>query len=130
MSKDSPITAAARWFQGEDKKLEFTVTDSAGAPVNCTTFTLLWELYPAQGAGGARLISKSGASITLFNVAGTNDGVRVQLSDTDTIDAAGVELVPAGGYWHELWKVNEGDEQLLASGFAVLQASRRRQEVT
>jgi hypothetical protein len=127
MSVNSPITAAARWTQGEDKRLEWTVVDAAGAPVNCTAFTFLFELFPSQFSG-SKLLSRN--TVTLFNVNGTNDGVRVQIADTDTIDqATGAELIPAGAYWYEFWKTNEGDEQLLASGSAELQASRRRQEV-
>lgn len=136
MSKNSPITAADGWFQGEDKRIEFDCVDSTGAPQNCSAFTLLFKLFTQQGSAGTLLFSKSGAAITTFNSAGTDDGVRVQISDTDTIAAivvpatAGVELVAPGTYWYELWKTDEGDEQLLAYGDAVLQGSRRRQEVT
>lgn len=130
MSINSPIRAEDRWFQGEDRDLEFTVVDAAGAAVNCVTFQLLWKLYDSQSSGVVRLSKASGGGgITTFGVASTSDGIRVAIADTDTITGAGAETIAAAIYWYELWRTDEGSERLLASGDAVLQASRRRQEI-
>jgi hypothetical protein len=123
MSVESPIAPSAHWFQGEDRELIFQILDSAGTPVNMTGWTLRWMLF-SGATGGSTLISKAGVA---FDNAATNDAARVTIEDTDTISALGAELVAPGSYWHELWKTNEGDEQLLAFGTARLQASGRRQ---
>lgn len=125
MSVNSPITASDRWFQGEDKTLTFATVDEAGAALTLTGFTVKFFLYSRRGAGGTLL----GIWVASFvNVNGTADGARITIADTDTITAPGVETIAPSTYWYELWRTDEGAEQLLASGDAVLLQSRRRQE--
>jgi hypothetical protein len=128
MGKHSAIRATDGWVQGEDKRFDFYCTDNDGAPVNLTGATLLWKVW--SGDRQTLYITKSGGDITLADGNGTKDVVQVQTADTDTIDVNGTVLVPAGLHYHELWKVNEGDEQRLSWGEAELLASPRRQETT
>ena len=130
MSEESRVLVTHNVFQGEDKQLKFLVTDSAGVPINLTSggYTLAWFLFTQAGPSGVKLLTKSGASITVANGNGTNDAATVAIADTDTIDTGGVVVIEAATLWHELWKVNEGDEQMLAFGDFVLRPSRRRQE--
>lgn len=133
MSEESRVLASANVFQGEDKQLQFNVVDSAGSPINLVTegYTLAWFLFTQAGPSGSVLISKAHAGFTISDGAGTNDRATVAIADTDTISADGSSvLVAAGTYWHELWKVNEGDEQMLAFGDFVLRPSRRRQQTS
>ena len=135
MSVNSPITASHRLFQGEDRNIEFTVTDSAGAPQNCFSFTLAFFVFESSSRG-TKLLDISAGAITLFDVNGTNDGIRVAIADTDTIAAivppalVGEIIIPAGTYWYELWRVDEGYEHPLATGDFTLRSAGRRQEVT
>ena len=121
MSNFVPITAAHGWFQGEDQGFTIPIVDAAGAPVNISTFTLLWQLY----VDGVLMLSKVGSAVT---VNGTSDGFRWTVADTDTISVAPAVVIPDGLHYHEGWKTNEGDEQMLFYGDARLLPARRRQQ--
>lgn len=131
MSQESRVTFADKVFQGEDKQIQFDVVNAAGTPINLVSggYTLAWFLFTQAGPSGSTLITKAHASFTFSNGAGTNDRATVAIADIDTIAADGSVTVAAGTYWHELWKVNEGDEQMLAFGDFVLRPSRRRQQI-
>lgn len=113
MAEQADIAAADNWFLGEDKVLEFTVVDSAGAAVNITGWALEWILR--SGAGERALLTKTvGSGVTITGGAG---GVcQVAIADTDTDDLA------AGRYWHALRRTDAGNEAVLSYGQVVLRA--------
>lgn len=106
MSTESNVTRADHLFASERKVLQFTVTDSAGAAVNITGWTLEWVL--SNEPGGTALLTKTTASgITITNGAG---GVF-----TVTLAAADLALNP-GVYYYRTWRTDSGAEQSLAFG--------------
>lgn len=136
MSREVNIDRDTRWFQGEDISFIIPVVDTnsgVGSPVTMTGFSLAWFLYTSAADDHTELLAKTtaGGSITLVAVDGTDDGAKIAIVDSDTIvQATGVETIPAGTYWHELWRVDENNERLLAAGYAVLRPSSRRQETS
>lgn len=84
-------------YSGDDHEVTFTITNAAGNPQSLTGATAIkWEVF---GVGAAIIQKSLGSGITLVNVNGTDDGVKVVLvpSDTASLD---------GEYEHELEAVD------------------------
>lgn len=115
MAVRSPITEAHHWFVGEDRFLEFLITENA-TPLNCSTFAMEWvcKRHPNDDTV---VISKTtgGATISTADGDGTKDLVRVAIYDTDTDG-----LLP-GWYSYVLRRTDAGAEVVLAYGPAYLQ---------
>ncbi len=112
MSVESDIHAADAWFIGEDKILRFAVVDANAAAVNITGWELGWVLRESA-ADSDSLASKSvGAGITITDGPGGICEVAITDADTDNLDP--------GTYVYALRRTDEGSEQVLAYGDAVL----------
>lgn len=123
MSKFVPITTAHGFFQNEDQGFTVPIVDANNAPVDMTGFTLLWQLFSQDGT---LLLSKAATAV---DSAATKDGFRWSVADTDTISTTPAVVIADGLLYHEGWKTNEGDEQLLFYGDVHLLPARRRQQV-
>lgn len=108
-------------WQGEDTVITVPVTDSAGDPVALTGATAVrWSLFQRLDSTAAALAKTLGSGITLVNVSGTNDGVRITLTTGDTDDLA------AGTYEHHECRVVDASnqEQVIFIGKLYLKRSR------
>lgn len=112
MSVESPITREHGWHRFETKNLRFTITDSAGDPVNLNGVVLQWLLLRQQGD----------AESTAYLNKTTSSGITVDGDDDDiavvAIDDSEYDSLNAGTYHHELW--DRDNDVLLAFGDAVL----------
>ncbi len=122
MSTYAPITAAKGWFIGEDKTMQFAVSDSNGDPQNMTGWALEWVIRRAPESSSTLITTKTtgAGDITLSNGLGTNDYALVTIADADTVG-----LAPAT-YHYTLRRTDDGSEQVLAYGEAVLQQADTR----
>ena len=76
---------------GDSRRLQFTVTDAAGAAVDLTGATITWAL--ATKLGGTTLLTKTiGAGITVNGASAGQFYVAVDPADTASL---------AGTYYHE-----------------------------
>jgi hypothetical protein len=100
------------FVRGDDHELEFTITDADEAVKSLTGATSVkWEVFD----GSTAVLQKSLVSgVALFNINGTDDGVRV------TIAAADTASLDTGNYQHELECVLGGKRITLAQGWLVL----------
>lgn len=144
MSEESPVRRDDNVFQGEDKQFKWPLRAANGTPINVVAsgYTLALFLFTQADASGQTLMTKAHASFTFASTGaftnaitgaaetGVNDIIICTIADTDTIAADGTIAIAAGTWWYELWKVNEGDEQMLAFGDFVLRPSRRRQQTS
>lgn len=110
------ITAADKWYAGEDKTLRFTIyTDDTEATCeDVSGFTLSWKLTTKPGA--TALLTKTGTVSGTFNAtpASNTQRVTVSIADTDT------DALTATTYYHELKRTDAGNEAVLAQGRATL----------
>jgi len=114
MAVRSPITEAHHWFVGEDRFLEFLITE-AGAALDCSTFAMEWALKRNVNDSTVVLTKTTGgATISTDDGDGTDDLVRVAIYDTDTDG-----LLP-GWYSYVLRRTDPGAEVVLAYGPAYL----------
>ena len=86
-------------WQGEDKTLRIPIVDGDGDPVNLTGSTVRWEMFKPTADPVA--VKTTGDGITLYNAAGTNDGIQIEIDPADTTD------VTDGEYSHEC-RVTDG----------------------
>lgn len=102
--------------QGEYKQVTIAVVDSSNVPVNLTGYTLDWGLW----RGSTRLLTKSyGSGITLVNVSGTNDGLRITLAASDT------RTLAPGTYYHECRVTNASSQpEVVAAGDVKINESK------
>jgi hypothetical protein len=103
------ITVAENLFLGEDRTLQFTVTDAAGVVVNITGWTLQWKLEASQG--GTALVTKTGTVTD-----GPNGVCTVTLAAADTVG------LTAGPKWHVLARTDSGNASVLSYGAVALQS--------
>lgn len=97
---------------GDDKRLNYTVKDGAGAVVVITGATLKWGLSRKKTGEvapiGGEIVSKStGSGITITD--GDNGELRVDLDAADTAPLR-------GSHYHELEMVLGGKRSTLAYG--------------
>lgn len=121
MSVEANIKASNNVFVGEDKNLQFTVTDADANPQTMTGWALEFVVRSQVGAGTALLTKTTGGgTIALSNGDGTDDRATVTLTDTDTL------ALGAGDYRYALRRTTDGNEQVLAYGtFVIRQAATR-----
>jgi len=114
MAKEQHFNAADMWFVGEDKQLQFTILDEAGAAVNITGWSINFAVATSPGA--AALVSKSTASgIALTTPA--SGILTVTIADTDT------DAIASGRYVYALKRMDNNTETVLAFGDVLLQGS-------
>ena len=118
MSIESNIAESDNLFLGEDKILQYTVTDSAGAIQVITGWALEWVLRSAAGHGTALLTKTVGSGITITNGAG---GIlQVAIADDDTLSMA------PDTYYYTLRRTDAAFEVVLAFGTVVLRQPATR----
>lgn len=114
MAVRSPIKETDHWFIGEDRYLEFLITET-GVPLDCSTFALefalkrnAWDdtIVLTKTTGGGQILTADGN--------GTDDLVRVAVQDTDT------DALLSGNYFYTLRRTDSGQEVVLAYGPAWL----------
>lgn len=115
MSEIANIEQDDRWFRGEDKFLTFLVVDSAGDPVDMTTWTLKWQIEELHDGETDVLAKVSSAGIEVSDSAGTNDLATVTIESTDTA------AIEPRVYRQSLWRTDSGVPQILAVGTVLLQ---------
>lgn len=95
-------------FRGED--VELTVTLDSGEAV--TGWALAFYIRTAPEASGSALVTRSTSNggITMTAASGAA-GVF-----TITIPASSTLLLPVGSYRYDLWRLDSGDEVMLAYG--------------
>lgn len=121
MSVSEDVTLDDNFMKGEDKSLQFTVVDSAGAAQTMTGWALEWVLRRSAASSTATLTKTTGAGeIAISNGAGTNDRATVTITDDDTLNLV------AGTYEYALRRADAGNEQVLAFGKLELQQAATR----
>lgn len=115
-SGESPITAAAGWFTGEDQALQWEVFDldpatetSPPTVKNITGWTIGFKM--ATTAAGTSVLTKAAALTTPLS------GIC-----TVSVAAADYGSVPAGTYYYTLSRTDSGLNQVIAWGTAVVNA--------
>lgn len=91
-------------FAGEDRDIEFLVTDEDGDPVDITGFSITWKL---RGRGIA-LDKSVGSGLTITD--GPNGVFEIAISGTDSAPLS-------GAFWHRA-EVDDGvgDVTVVATG--------------
>ncbi len=119
MSVDAPIADTDNLFIGEDRSLEFTVVDAAGAAQDISGYALEWVMREAPNSTNAAITKTTGGGgITITD--GPGGVCSVAIEDTDTLS-----LLP-GRYFHTLRRTDDGVETVLSFGEAVLQQAATR----
>jgi hypothetical protein len=105
------FSQSASFVRGDTHKLEFTISSTSGSAVALTSASAVkWNMLTF---GGSAVLKKSLTSgISLFNATtdGTDNGVRVTISSTDT------EGFTVGLYQQELEATIGGNVLTLAQG--------------
>ena len=126
MALEFNVTAADKFFLGEDKIIDFTIFDAGGiVPLNVAGFSLEWSLKKTDKAGDPGILVKtvgSGLSIVgVWNAVPATNTQRVRL----TFASIETDLLKAGvAYRHSLKRTDVGNEGILSFGsFTFLQAT-------
>lgn len=117
MAEYSPITSSANWFIGEKKTFQYTIRNADGSVANITTWDLEWTLRPAAESGTI-FIHKTSATGGINKSDPGNGVCIVTVSSTDYDEVTG-----AGIFDNALKRTDGDNDQTLAFGEAVLQAS-------
>ena len=107
MAARSDITESDHFFLGEDRDLRILVVDETGAPLDCSSFTLVWNLSRNEDDDPVVVVD---SGITFENGDGTGDLVVVPVEAADTAD-----LLP-GWYKHSLWRTGTGNTWVITFG--------------
>ena len=121
MSRYAPISEADRWFEGENKQLQFVVyqDDNPLSPEqDITTWNkFIWTFERYEGGPQILRFTEDGGKITKetnLTAPGYDSIVQINIDNSDTAGRGRVD-----GY-HHLWRMDPGQEQLLAEGPAIL----------
>jgi hypothetical protein len=99
--------------KGDDHEITFAITDSDDAVKTMTAATSIkWEAVQV-GSTAAAIAKTLSDGVTLVNVNGIDDGIKVTLSATDT-------NITAGTYRHELECVIGSKRSTLATGMLLI----------
>jgi peptidoglycan/xylan/chitin deacetylase (PgdA/CDA1 family) len=119
MAREANITKDHDFFTGTDYTIKFPVTQADGVtPEDVSSWALSWVLKKRKtDADADAKVSRvtGGGGIVISGE--DNDVVEVLVSDSHTFD------LPAGSYYHELKRTDEGSETVLAYGSVALQKS-------
>ena len=109
------------WFIGEDKSLPFTIYQSDKRTIQAITgWTLSWMLKRslADADVDALLTKTTTSGISLTTPASGLCTVTIADTDTDSIEP--------GRYYHELKRMDDGNETVLSQGRCVLRRGVHR----
>lgn len=91
------------FYSGDTREITVTVTDKAGAAVDCSSVVIVYGLDTVPHSGGTPLVSKtSGAGDFSIGGDGSNE-ITFTLDPADTADLNGT-------YYHEMEITNDDDE--------------------
>lgn len=113
MAVRSPIRETDHWFIGEDRTLDFYITEN-NLPLDCSTFAMAFALKRHRWDDTTIITKTTPTGITVSNGDGTGDLVRVAIEDTDT------DALLSGNYYYTLRRTDSGAEVVLAFGPAWL----------
>lgn len=103
---EGAVDNALDLYQGEAVDLPFVVTDSAGAPVNLTSYTILWRMK-AELDDASYVVSKVSTDAAEISKDTPTKGIgTVHLLTADWED------VDVGVYRHELWLTASSNDHL------------------
>ena len=111
--------------QGEAIRLDFTLTEpDSSDPLNLTSVTLQWGLYPSNSTSTNLIIYKTtDDDIDITSQKGGRCSVYLYTEDTGTITPA--------KYKYELWQTDAAhDENPLAEGAIIIKQTNIRNTVT
>lgn len=110
-TKDQNITM----YQGEDKQLNFAITDESGNAKSLTGATAEWVVRISEDSS-TNVISKTTSSgMSIIDINSTDDGVRV------TLDAVDTRSLTPRSYYHEVRVTDSsGDENVVSAGWLYL----------
>lgn len=117
MAEYAPITKEVNWFIGEKKTFQYTIRNADGTPANITTWDLEWTLRPAAESGTVFIFKTSQAGG--INKSDPGNGICIVTVDPDDYGV----VTGAGTFDNALKRVDGDNDQTLAFGEAVLQAS-------
>lgn len=106
-------------YQGQDHIIYIYVVDEDDNPKTMTGGTPSFNMYYDPDADAADVVlSITGANITLVDLDGTADGVKVVFEDTDSEDKE------IGQYYYEVWVVDtSSNENLVSTGWVTIKPS-------
>ena len=118
-AKESPITKYEGWFIGENRSLQWDVTQSDDeTPQAMTGWALLFQLKVSKNVTATIMSKTTGAGeISIGNGVGTNDRATLTINNADY--PAGMK---PGHYHYQLKRTGDGLETVLAYGDAVIMA--------
>lgn len=140
MAIEFNITAADKFFLGEDKVIELTIFELDGTtPFDLSALPLEWKLRTSDAADDPALITKGitagGVStgiaiIGIWNVDPAVNTQRVRITfasaDTDPLVTTDYTLKAGRVYRHSLKRMDAGNEGILSYGsMTFLQATER-----
>ena len=117
MAEYTPIKKAANWFIGEKKTFQYTIRNADGSLANISSWDLQWTLRPAAESDTVFILKTSQAGG--INKSDPANGVCLVLIDPDDYG----EVTGAGTFDKALKRTDGDNDQTLAFGEAVLQAS-------
>lgn len=98
------------FYSGDTREITVTVTDKAGAAVDCSSVTIVYALDTAPHSGGTPLVSKTTAGGDFTIGGASNHEVTFTLDPADTADLSGT-------YYHEMEITNvAGDVATVLEG--------------
>lgn len=98
------------FYSGDTMEITVTVTNSAGAAVDCSSVTIVYGLDTAPHSGGTPLISKASGAGDFTIGGGSNNEIAFTLDPADTEDLDGT-------YYHEMEITNAaGDVATVLEG--------------
>lgn len=106
--------------QAENKTLRVPIVDADGDPQTLTGATVRWEVFRGTTSILTKTSSDGSNPITLYNAAGTNDGVSIPIVPADTTG-----LTPRE-YSHECRATLAGVQLVLFSGKLTLKYSETK----
>lgn len=116
------ITEDDDLYVGEDKSLVFTVYQSDGTTAqNITGWTLsyMWKRSPSA-ADSAAVLTKTTAAGGIVLTTAASGICTVTIADTDT------DSITPGTLYHELKRMDAGNETVLTTGTVLLQRAIHR----
>lgn len=134
MAIEFNVTAADKFFLGEDKVLEFTIFGPDNVtPLDVSGLVLEWNMRKTDKAADPAILTKGvGTGLTIvgvYNVVPATNTQRVRAAfasaDTDPLVSA-IVLKANVAYRHSLKRKDSGNENILSYGsITFLQATER-----
>lgn len=123
MSIEFNVTAADKFFMGEDKTIDFTIFGPDGVtPLDVTGLPLEWNMRKTDKADDPAIMTKAiGSGLTIIGVynatpATNTQRVRATFVPADTTPATAPLVKPNIAYRHSLKRKDAGSAGILSFG--------------